>query len=112
MTMTNHLRQIPVCTYHHLIPPSPKHNKLKLMNRKPKTRVKIDNNNAFMTDTTSSTGLPPGSHSMTTQSLACLAEKLKKLLETPTTLEDNQMECETKDLKIQTCASMADDSQN
>jgi len=59
----------------------------------------MDNDNITMTDTMSSTEQPPGLHHMTTRSAACLAEKLKMLLDTPSTVENNQMECDTKDLK-------------
>jgi len=70
----------------------------------------MDNNNVTMTDSTPSTEQPIGLHPMTTRSAACLAEKLKMLLDTPSTIENDQMECDTEDLKKRTQASVPDNS--
>jgi len=77
MTTTDHLRKILAHTSSHPIPPTHQPIKQKPMNRNLKTGGKMADDNDSMEDSKSTSKQPTGLHAMTTQSLACLTEKLK-----------------------------------
>jgi len=87
------------------IPPGPNLIRLKLMNRKSKTGMKMDNDKAPADSKNYTSDPMPGMHAMTTQTSAHLLDKLQKLKDTPSTNDVTPMDCDTEDIKKQTRAS-------